>query len=86
MNTVRFFQHPDKSLLSPAQNMAFLGSVLKSQKKIEKHRKTISCLTKLQQTSQPTLFKVSRVLDILVSNLPDAEYGPLHYRSLELEI
>ena len=86
MNTVRFFQHPDKSLLSPAQKVAFLGSVLKSQKKIEKNRKTISCLTKLQQTSQPTIFKVSRVLDILVSNLLDAEYGPLHYRSLELEI
>jgi len=31
------------------------------------------------------IFEVAKVIAILVSNLPGAELGPLHYRALELD-
>ena len=61
MNTVGFFLHPDKSVLSPAQTVTFLGFVLNSLNMTvsstpEKISKTITCCTELLQTLRPTIF------------------------------
>ena len=34
---------------------------------------------------KPTVFQVSQVIGILISNLPGVEYGQLHYQSLEID-
>ena len=91
MNTVGFFLHPDKSVLSPAQTVTFLGLVLNSLNMTvsptpEKISKTITCCTELLQTLRPTILQVSRVVGVLISNLPGVEFGQLHYRSLEIDI
>ena len=90
MHSVGFFLHPDKSVLSPAQTVTFLGFVLNSLDMTvlptpEKISKTIHCCTELLQTLQPTILQVSRVVGILISNLPGVEFGKLHYRSLEMD-
>ena len=90
MNTVGFFLHPDKSVLSPAQTVTFLGFVLNSLNMTvsptpEKISKTITCCTELLQTLRPTILQVSRVVGVLISNLPGVEFGQLHYRSLEID-
>ena len=90
MNTVGFFLHADKSVLSPAQTVTFLGFVLNSLNMTvsptpEKISKTITCCTELLQTLRPTILQVSRVVGVLISNLSGVEFGQLHYRSLEID-
>ena len=90
MNTVGFFVHPDKSVLSPAQTVTFLGFVLNTLNMTvsptsEKISKTVTCCTELLQTLPPTILQVSRVVGVLISNLPGVEFGQLHYRSLEID-
>ena len=90
MNTVGLFLHPDKSVLSPAQTVTFLGFVLNSLNMTvsptpKKISKTITCCTELLQTLRPTILQVSRVVGVLISNLPGVEFGQLHYRSLEID-
>ena len=47
----------------------------------EKISKTITCCTELLQT----FLQVSRVVGVLIPNLPGVEFGQLHYRSLEID-
>jgi hypothetical protein len=90
MNTVGFFLHPDKSVLSPTQNLVFLGFLLNSINMTvsptpEKITKIINCCTELLQSSLLTIRQVSQVLGTLVSTLPGVEYGQLHFRFLEMD-
>ena len=45
----------------------------------------LTCCTELLQTLRPTILQVSRVVGVLISNLPGVEFGQLHYRSLEID-
>ena len=83
-----FYIHPTKSIFSPTQILVFLGFILNSvTMKVsptpEKMDKTITACLQLLKKDTPLIIEVARVINIIVSNFPGAEYGPLHYRLLE---
>ena len=51
----------------------------------EKVLKTINCWTELLRPLPLSIQQVSQVLGTLISNFPGVEYGPLHYRCLEVD-
>ena len=51
----------------------------------EKIPKTFKECSDLLMMINPPIFKVAKVIGILVSNFPGAELEPLHYRALELD-
>ena len=79
-----FVTHPDKSVYEPTQKLTFLGFDLDS----IKMRVTLTpertanlkqlCLHALKHP------KLAQLIGVLVSSFPGVQYGPLHYRSLEI--
>ena len=84
-----FVIHPDKSVLIPTQRLTFLGFVLDSQSMTvaltrEQAVKVKEACQQLLQEKAITIREVAKVLGLLTSSLPGVLYGPLHYRSLEM--
>ena len=83
-----FVIHPTKSVLTPTQELEFLGFLLNSNSMTIRlpPRKAITvkqaCENLLNQ-SNPTIREVARVIGLLVSSLPGVQFGELHYRHLE---
>ena len=50
-----------------------------------KIQKTIKTCDKLLNKRHPMISEVAEVIGIIVSNFPGAQYGPLPYRTLELD-
>lgn len=85
-----FFIHPRKSNFTPTQRLIFLGFIIDSEKMIivptpEKIEKTVSACEKLMRSKTLLILDVARVIGLIISLFPGAEYGPLHYRALEKE-
>ena len=85
-----FVVHPDKSVLIPTQRLTFLGFVLDSQSMTvaltgEQAVKVKVACQRLFQEKAITIREVAKVLGLLTSSLPGVLYGPLHYRSIEMD-
>ena len=85
-----FVMHPDKSVLIPTQRLTFLGFVLDSQSMTvaltgEQAVKVKEACQQLLQEKAITIREVAKVLGLLTSSSPGVLYGPLHYRSLEMD-
>ena len=90
LSTLGFIIHPDKSVLIPAQKIEFLGFCLDT----ASMRVTLpgnkssdikeACMD-LYNDRKPTIRKVAQVIGKIVATFPASQYGPLHYRSLEME-
>ena len=85
-----FVIHPDKSVLIPTQSLTFLGFVLDSQSMTvaltgEQAVKVKEACQQLLQEKAITIREVAKVLGLLTSSLPGVLYGPLHYKSLEMD-
>ena len=86
LRKLQFHLHPTKSVTNPTQKLTFLGFILDpinitvspTEGKIQKTIKTCEKL-------HPMIYEVAEVIGIIVSNFPGAQYGPLHYRALELD-
>ena len=85
-----FVVHPDKSVLIPTQRIVFLGFILDSLKMWvsltpERAQKLVEACCKLLNNPRPTIREVAQVLGLMTSSFPGAMFGPLHYRSLEMD-
>lgn len=83
-----FYLHPNKSVVIPTQHLIFLGFVLNSVNitvtpSAGKIQKLVTVCQSLLNNCNPTIEEVYQVIGLVVLNFPGAEYGPLHYRSLE---
>ena len=84
-----FVIHPEKSVLNPTQVIEFLGFTLDSitmrvyltSEKAEKLKLEASALF---HCHRPSIRMVARVIGILISSFPGNQFGPLHYRFLEM--
>lgn len=81
--------HPDKSVLYPTQQIVFLGFQLNSVNMTmplttEKASKVKDACATLLNNLSPTIREVSQVLGLLTSSMPGVMYGPIHYRSLDI--
>ena len=82
LETLGFIIHPDKSVLTPIQEICFLGFILNSKNMTISltHDKILNIknvCTKLIKTKTPTIRSVSEVIGYLVSSLPAIRYGML---------
>ena len=89
-DTLGFIVHPEKSCFIPSQEREILGfkinSVLmKVFPTAEKIDKIKTACSDLLHSSSPTIRKVASVLGLLVSSFPAAQFGPLHFRDLDMD-
>jgi hypothetical protein len=90
LDKLGFTVHPEKSILIPTQRIVFLGFVLDSLKMCvsltpERAQKLIEACQKLLQNACPTIREVAQVLGMMTSSFPGVMFGPLHYRSLDMD-
>lgn len=83
-----FYVHPSKSVFNPTQKLVFLGFIIDSVNMIvsptpEKIQKTVKACKQLLRKKTPRIIDLARVIGLIISLFPGAEYGPLHYRGLE---
>ena len=85
-----FVIHPTKSILVPQQEIVFLGFVIHSvhmtvsltpQKKATLKKLVNQLLT----IRSPTIRFLAKVLGKLIASFPGSKYGPLYYRSLDID-
>ena len=79
-----------KSIVVPVQKLKFLGFLIDSVKMVvplpvDKIDNTIQECKVLLKKQEATIREVAKVIGTLVSVFPAVEYGPLHYRNLELQ-
>ena len=90
LSKLGFIIHPEKSILKPAPEIEFLGFHLNTTKMEMTLPRTkgndiqMAC-TELLRTVKPSIRKVAKVIGKIVAALPAAQYGPLHYRQLEID-
>ena len=90
LSDLGFVIHPDKSLFSPTQEIKFLGFIIDSklmQVRLTPDRKQEikeACLD-LFSDSRHTIREVASTLGKLVATFSAVQYGPLHYRQIEIE-
>lgn len=90
LDSLGFIIHPDKSSFIPNQVITILGfkinsivtRVFPTADKIKKIK--ASCLELLHSPS-PSIRQVASVLGLLISNFPAAQFGPLHFRYLDMD-
>ena len=80
----------DKSILIPTQRIVFLGFILDSLKMWvsltpERAQKLVEACCKLQNNPHATIREVGQVLGLMTSSFPGVMFGPLHYKSLEMD-
>ena len=85
-----FLINLEKSVLQPCQKLTFLGFILDSvNMKVflttEKAEKVILACQQLLNKNAASIREVAQVIGLLVSSLPAVQYGPLYYRSLEID-
>jgi len=83
-----FYVHPNKSVFIPTQKLVFLGFIIDSVNMIvsptpDKIEKTVRACNQLLRKKSPSILDLARVIGLIISLFPGAEYGPLHYRILE---
>lgn len=81
-----FFVNYEKSVLKPAQKIAFLGNIIDSVKMTvtltdERKENILYECKKLHKKSEASIRKVASVIGLIVSSFSAIEFGPLHYRS-----
>lgn len=90
LSELGFIIHSEKSVLHPAHELEFLGfhldtdSMLISLPEGKCDDITVAC-TSLLGEPRPSIRMVAKVVGKLVAALPAAQFGPLHYRYLELD-
>ena len=85
---VGFIIHPTKSVFVPNQEIKFLGFILNSitmtirlpPRKVNNVKQVCE---NLLHEEKPTIREVAQVIGLIVSTLPGAKLGELHYRNLE---
>ena len=83
--------HPEKSVIIPTQILEFLGFILNSilMSVTLTNKKAVKILQLCQKFSLPnkrfTIREVASFLGTLVSSFPGVEFGPLHYRHIEVD-
>ena len=83
--------HPEKSVIIPTQILEFLGFILNSILMLVTltNQKAVKILQLCQKFSLPnkrfTIREVASFLGTLVSSFPGVEFGPLHYRHIEVD-
>lgn len=87
---VGFIIHDKKSIVVPIQKLKFLGFLSDSVKMVEtlpvdKIDSIVQECKVLLKKQEATIREVAKVIGILVSVFQAVEYGPLHYRNLELQ-
>ena len=83
-----FVVHLTKSVFIPQQIATFLGFVINSTTmKItlttDKIVKITNHISKLLDSSSPTIREVAQVIGYIISSLPAVQYGQCHYRAIE---
>lgn len=89
-DSLGFTNHPEKSSLIPKQTITFMGFIIDSveikvyptQEKIEKLKAVCQGLLKCQS---PSIREVASVLGLLISNFPASQFGPLHFRDVDMD-
>ncbi|XP_068734410.1 uncharacterized protein [Montipora capricornis] len=89
LQNLGFVIQEEKSCLNPSQHQ-YLGFVLNSMTMTVKliHssvEKAVKACEKLLNDSHPTILNLAEVIGLMVSSFPGVEYGPLYYRSLDME-
>ena len=84
-----FVVHEKKSVFKPTKQIIYLGNIIDSSSMTvklpeEKIKRIIEECHALIKKSKATIRLVSRVIGLLVSSFSAVEYGPLHYRNLEM--
>ena len=90
LDSLGFIIHPEKLSFLPSQIITILGfkinsilmKVFPTPKKIEKIKASCSELLK---SPSPIIRHVASVLGLLISNFPAAQFGPLHFRDLDMD-
>ena len=86
-----FKVHPEKSVIIPTQTLEFLGFVLDSIRMIVTltSKKVDKILQLYEKFSHPnkqfSIREVASFLGTLVSSFPGVQFGPLHYRQIEVD-
>jgi len=85
---VGFHLHPTKSVIIPTQRLTFLGFVLDSNDVTvtpteSKIQKVVTACQQVLTKHNPTITEVAERIGLMLSNCPGAQYGLLHYRSME---
>ena len=86
-----FVVHEEKSVFKPTKQIIYLANIIDSSSMTvklpeEKIKRIIEECHALIKKSKATIRLVSRVIGLLVSSFSAVEYGPLHYRNLEMNI
>ena len=90
LQSLGFTIHPEKSVLTPTQNLIYLGFIINFKDMTlklteEKKQKIYDLCTKLFEKSKPTIRYVAQVFGNIVASFPAVPLGPLFYRALETD-
>ena len=85
-----FVLHPTKSVLVPSQQLIYLGFIIDSSTMTikmtnEKIGKMISAFADILSKRKVNIRHLAEIIGLIVATFSGAEYGPLHYRILEIE-
>lgn len=83
-----FTVHPQKSVLKPTREIAYLGFIINSVDMVislppDKVDDVLQACTDLIGKQNPSIRQVAKVIGKIIATFPAVEYGPLHYRSME---
>ena len=90
LENLGFTIHPQKSILTPTQELIFLGFIINSKTMTltitsEKKEKIYNQCLKLYISSVNTIRDVASVIGNLVAAMQAAPYGLMHYRYMEID-
>ena len=91
LRLLAFIVHPEKTVLTPTQNLIYLSFIINSKDMTlklteEKKQKLYDHCTKLFEKSKPTIRFVAQASGNIVASFPAVPLGPLFYRALEASI
>ena len=83
-----FIVHPQKSVLKPTREIAYLGFIINSMDMeislpTDKVEDVLQACTDLIGKQNPSIRQVAKVIGKVIATFPAVEYGPLHYRDTE---
>ena len=90
LKNLGFVIQEEKSCINPSQQLEYLGFVLNSMTMTVKRtharaEKVVKACEKLLNDSHPTILNLAEVIGLMASSFRGVEYGPLYYRSLDME-
>jgi hypothetical protein len=82
--------HPEKSVLIPTQHLTYLGFILDSREmKIyltpEKTDRLIKHCVDILKKPKSTVQEIASLVGMMTASFPAVMYGPLHYRSIDMD-